>query len=278
MAGGEARQEHRKLADTWVSLAGRWASLAAQLDALAKGDQRAVALARQVELNGRTRQAHEALSLVADHAQNLVADAEILKLVEAAVSRSAKARQHQDRAASVLGEARAAAGKSQSWAAGELSTVAKLLDVLGKKLAERAGQTDPDEPLAEAMETAEQAARTAEPTDAARAARQLARLADRADRRARAAGLVPAWVGVLPGMASGGGSSDATVALDAATAERLRELGIAPADWARLPGVLRTQILQGSQTQDPDEYRDLIRRYFRALAETASQPVREVPR
>ncbi len=278
MVDHASRLQRREQADTWVSLAGRWESLAAQLKALAEGDLRGVSLARQVALNSRTRQAHEALSLVADHAQNLIADAEVLKLVRAAINRSAKARQHQDKAASVLAEDHASAGKSQGRAAGELSTVARLLDVLGQKLAERAGQADPDEPLAEAMEAAEQAARTAEPTDAARAARQLARLAERADRRARAAGLVPAWVGVLPGMASGGGSFDVTAALDDATAERLRELGIAPADWARLPGVLQTQILQGSEGQEPGEYRDLIRRYFRALAETASQPVEEVPR
>ena len=50
------------------------------------------------------------------------------------------------------------------------------------------------------------------------------------------------------------------------SAAALAKLGISPADWARLPGKLRDQILQAARTDGPAEYRELIRRYFRELA------------
>lgn len=50
------------------------------------------------------------------------------------------------------------------------------------------------------------------------------------------------------------------------SAAQLAKLGVSPADWARLPGKLRDQILQAARTDGPAEYRELIRRYFRELA------------
>jgi hypothetical protein len=46
----------------------------------------------------------------------------------------------------------------------------------------------------------------------------------------------------------------------------LAKLGIAPADWARLPGKLRGQLLQAARSDGPREYRELIRGYFQELA------------
>jgi len=50
------------------------------------------------------------------------------------------------------------------------------------------------------------------------------------------------------------------------TAAQLDKLGISLADWARLPGKLRDQVLQAAATRSPEEYRPLIRRYFREVA------------
>jgi len=50
------------------------------------------------------------------------------------------------------------------------------------------------------------------------------------------------------------------------SAAQLAKLGVSPADWARLPGKLRDQVLQAARTDGPAEYRELIRRYFRELA------------
>jgi hypothetical protein len=50
------------------------------------------------------------------------------------------------------------------------------------------------------------------------------------------------------------------------SAAALAKLGIAPADWARLPGKLRDQLLQAARSDGPQEYRELIRGYFQELA------------
>jgi hypothetical protein len=46
----------------------------------------------------------------------------------------------------------------------------------------------------------------------------------------------------------------------------LARLGIDPANWARLSGKLRGQLLQAARTDGPEEYRELIRGYFHELA------------
>ncbi|MFW6158257.1 MAG: hypothetical protein ACOC8E_02735, partial [Planctomycetota bacterium] len=53
---------------------------------------------------------------------------------------------------------------------------------------------------------------------------------------------------------------------DADVAEKLREMGIASSDWIRLPTRLRTQILQAADKEAPEQYRALIKRYFRDLS------------
>jgi hypothetical protein len=50
----------------------------------------------------------------------------------------------------------------------------------------------------------------------------------------------------------------------------LKKLGITADDWARLPSKLRSQILQASEQRSPDEYRDLVKQYFRELAKQGS--------
>ena len=50
------------------------------------------------------------------------------------------------------------------------------------------------------------------------------------------------------------------------SAAALAKLGIAPANWARLPGKLRDQLLQAARSDGPQEYRELIRGYFQELA------------
>jgi len=42
-------------------------------------------------------------------------------------------------------------------------------------------------------------------------------------------------------------------------------------DWARLPGKLRDEILQGAADDSPEEYRELVKRYFQELAKRGSE-------
>ena len=50
------------------------------------------------------------------------------------------------------------------------------------------------------------------------------------------------------------------------TAAKLEALGIKLSDWARLPGELRSEILQAAEEGAPEEYRGLIKRYFQKIA------------
>jgi hypothetical protein len=48
--------------------------------------------------------------------------------------------------------------------------------------------------------------------------------------------------------------------------EKLDEYGISVADWTRLPGELKNRIRQAESEDAPEEYREMIRSYFRELA------------
>ena len=54
--------------------------------------------------------------------------------------------------------------------------------------------------------------------------------------------------------------------LDDKTKLILKKYGFSVADWTRLPGRLQNQIVQAESKDAPQEYRELVRRYFRALA------------
>lgn len=55
-------------------------------------------------------------------------------------------------------------------------------------------------------------------------------------------------------------------------AARLAEMGISGDDWLRLPSALRTEILDAADERAPQEYRELVRRYFQTMARRANQP------
>ena len=50
------------------------------------------------------------------------------------------------------------------------------------------------------------------------------------------------------------------------TEQVLRKYKISRSDWLRLPGRLKNQILQAEARGVPEEYRELVRRYFSELA------------
>ena len=109
--------------------------------------------------------------------------------------------------------------------------------------------------------------------DAARAARLLADLARQATGRAIAVGVMPAtgWrMGMPRGLAFDSKFGVGWIGIDMG-AGQLKELGISPADWAKLPGELRDQVLQAAGREGPQEYRSLIRRYFRTIARRAAK-------
>ena len=208
------------------------------------------------------------------------------QLAQQAMRALQQARSSQQGAARAVGSGRfGRAIPSQQAGARALGQAARALGQLGQQFAARAGR-DPSnqqgqkgespEELAQAYQAAQAAAQNQTYDEAARAAKLLAALASKAGQMARSMGL-------RPGMRQGRGwtntrfgaprNSNARVGWGVADlrAGQLRELGIAPDDWARLPGKLKDQILQVAKTGGPEEYRELVRLYFRALAEHASQ-------
>ena len=53
--------------------------------------------------------------------------------------------------------------------------------------------------------------------------------------------------------------------------QTLEKYNLTRADWTKLPGQLRNQILQAEAEGAPEEYRDMVRRYFRELARRSSR-------
>lgn len=108
--------------------------------------------------------------------------------------------------------------------------------------------------LAEALHYAGRAALSGDPRLAEEAARRMALTADAAQRRAEAMGL-----SATPRISDP--DQDKQASEDA-----MRRLGLPVSDWLRLPGELRSDVLQARPSEGPQEYRDLIRRYFSDLA------------
>jgi hypothetical protein len=105
--------------------------------------------------------------------------------------------------------------------------------------------------LVEALDSAGRAALVGDPRTAEEAALRLARAADLARQHVESLGLTVAPAPVDH------------PAVDAVPPEdTLRRLGLPVSDWLRLPGELRSEVLQVKPAEGPEEYRGLIRRYF----------------
>ena len=122
--------------------------------------------------------------------------------------------------------------------------------------------------MAQAQQSASQAAATQSGMSAAQAAGQMGQMAAQAAAQANAMG---GNMQNQPFPQAGGdpsqGTGEQTADLSAA---QLKKLGIKVDDWARLPGELRSQILQAAQQSGPAQYRPLIKRYFQEIARRGS--------
>lgn len=107
--------------------------------------------------------------------------------------------------------------------------------------------------IAEALQYASRAALTGDPREAEAAAARMARTARVAQLRVEAMGLR-----LEPRQTPRAGD-------DLSDAE-LRRLGLPVSDWLRLPGELRSEVLQARPAEGPEEYRILIQRYFSDIA------------
>jgi hypothetical protein len=281
--GNEASKAAAKkadMADKAADLSKREKQLAREMQALAKGDPTAMAAAKQEGIAERTGELGKDVQRIQEHAAELLPDdqaraeaAEAGKQLDTAQGAQAKAGQ----ALQAGKPEQAVPPQGQSGEA--LASAANSLEKLGKMLADAAAKNRPPEPaddaqpMADAYDAANQAGDTQQQSDADKAAQQLGALAQSATEKARAMGLP---VGQMTNMAMARMLQKAQMNIDSKTgtnaqmtdltAAKLAKLGISLTDWARLPGSLRDQVLQAAGSQSPEEYRPLIKRYFREVA------------
>jgi len=271
----DTSQRREELARQVGSLASRQRFLAAQMAALDAGQTGRVLCLDQGDLAVRTAELAADVELVRQHAGHLAAYEPIRMSADDAAAHLAKAQEAQHRAGEPLagvnpGEAIA----SQKAAAAALTAAAEALEAMGRTLLEAAAKTKPPEDpdgghLADAFEAAERAARETRMSQAQRAAALLSQLAKaamvRADQMGLAmqmtlhAGSVESWTGGM-------------VFLTDREVRKLEAIGIVMEDWARLPGELRDEVLQGASDASPEQYRALIKQYFQAVARLGSSP------
>jgi len=238
----------------------------------------------------RYQAARDAAELVADHVGDLLEDPATQRLAEQATQALDQATQAQQQAEQALGKNQLGQSvPSQQASAAALARAAQALRRLGQAVRRQLAQnppapatpSQPGQPnedfagqLAEAYQATQNAGQSQAEMDAERAARLLAALARQAGQQAQAMGIMPmAGMPGMPGMP--GMSLESTMGVgftgvDARTGA-LIELGIAPADWTRLPGRLRDQVLQAARRSAPAEYRGLIKRYFQAIAKRGAR-------
>lgn len=150
-------------------------------------------------------------------------------------------------------------------AAQSLQNAAGMLDSLAARLAGDASAQEPTglpAQMAAGVTAASMATEASDPTFAAAAAGALQAAAATAAAEAGAAGGNPSAVAgssASGSSGSGGGTGQRPIDL---VELKLQMLDITLDDWARLPAELRSGVLQGSDQLRPEEYRELIKKYF----------------
>ena len=186
---------------------------------------------------------------------------------------------------------RPAAASQQAAAEKSLAKAAEALEELARQTAQAqtADGKVAESPLAAAQQDAQKASQTGEQAPAQKAAENLARAAAIAAQQANQAGVqMPSQkpspsqeqLANQPSPNSDPRKGVGELAPSDVEAELLK-MGMTYADWARLPGELRDEVLQAATANAPPEYRELIRRYFaevsrRAAATAGARPAETV--
>ena len=260
-------------------LAEREQQVAAALDALDQGqpDKAAAALAEM--------RAEQAAELAEDIRETPQVNGPTGLMQQAAQS-SAQAAGQAKQAAQASSEAKPAqAAGNHDQAAKQLEQAATQLDQAAAEFAQQAAQAAarqpgdqqapiPSQPLAEAFQQASQAAAANTPAAAAghaqAAADALAQAADGTRRalQGQSPSQQPGQPGQQPGPPGEQASEDPRRApeADPGVPPELAKLGISAADWEKIKASLKSEVGGTSAIALPEEYRDLVRRYFEQMS------------
>ncbi len=133
------------------------------------------------------------------------------------------------------------------------------------------GTADPAEAAAQAMreKLAAQAARATANINAVRMQASAKEFLEAAWLAAGEQNVNPDEAIILPGVPTGAGNWRLTVP-DSAILD-FEVLGMTRSDWARLPETLREEVIQAAEDKAPAEYREVIKRYFKAIGQRAGK-------
>jgi hypothetical protein len=273
-SGSPDQGQTAELAQQASALAERQQELAREMQALAADQPKQALQAEQQAIQAQTADLQQEAAALGQQAQAMAPEAS--GQAQQANQALGQAQQAESQASQAMaGQSPQSAVGSQQTAASELGNAAAALGQLGQALAKAASQSPAapspmGTPMANAFSAASQAAQSPSTAAAAEASQAMSAAASQAMGMAQG-------MGVQPGMGKGlqqgqkpSQSADSKKGIGAvginSTAAKLESLGIKLSDWARLPGELRSQILQAADEAGPEEYRTLIKRYFQQVA------------
>ena len=275
-----------------ADLAERQKDLAKEMAALTAGSPQQALAAEQANVAADTADLKQEAADLAKRAQDLAPQTPAGQQASQAANSLNQAQQAEGQAQQAMATPQPqAAVPAQKAAAQDLGNAAQALSQTAQTLAQAAkeaekaqaaaqatpAQAEMGSQMAEANTASAEAAAKQSPSAAAQAAQALAQAAKAAQAAAMAAGAMPGQKpsDALSGMPAPAGQSKdpkkgTSSQAASQTAAKLESLGIKLSDWARLPGELRNQILQAADEAGPEEYRQLIKRYFQEVAKRGS--------
>jgi hypothetical protein len=276
-SGSPSPGQTPQLAQQASTLAERQQELAREMQALAANQPKQALQAEQQAIQAQTADLQQATAALGERAQTMAPQSS--GQMQQARQALTQARQAESQASQAMaGQSPQGAVGSQQWAAAELGNAAQALSAVGQALAQAASQSPAapspmGAPMADAFSSASQAAQSQSAASAAQASQAMSAAASQAMGMAQGMGVMPGQAGQQPGMP--GPSANSKKGIGAvginSTAAKLESLGIKLSDWARLPGELRSQILQAAEEAGPEEYRTLIKRYFQQVAKRGGE-------
>jgi hypothetical protein len=270
-------------ADETAQLAERQERLAREIQTFQEAEYSDLAASREAGLEERTAGLEREVGEVRDRVQDFAPEDLAAQNAKAATEHLGHAGRAQHSAGEAIagGRPREALPVEQESSAA-LEAAARALDDMGRRLAEMRDREElsrlgvPDAPeigdLAQASQDANEAARTQQADAAARAAQHLSAAGQKAAARGLRMGVRPSWAAAHAAMPGYVGNSHRGIGPQRTGTGRvpsqtqLEDLGVTLDDWAKLPGELRDEILQGAGEDSPKEYRLLIKQYFEAVA------------
>ncbi len=262
------------MAEQATELAADQSRLASELSALASGrpiealtSQQDFLASRVAALDGDVQRLREQTADVPLPGPSSASLGQAAEQTRRAQSATAEATTDMKQAAAAPSKSEAAArqaAQAQGQSAQQLGQAAQSLHQAETATAGAAAQPG-QMVFPEALDDLHEAAQSQDAMPAIQAADALTQAAGKAQQQARALGGNPSPSGPRMSQTGGSGINPLEPIADE-RASLLQRFGLRLRDWLRLPGDLRDDVMQAAQTDGPEEYRPLIKRYFQEVS------------